>query len=146
MLSTFFSELKILESSLVLVTLYMRNLDMLKCLLWYGIVWSSFNLIAFPMTLSHEKVWSRVWDCRSFFGIVGLFLVNLEASTRFGFWEITGAPCTVTLGAAAVTTIYIAPLEMSASISVRGWMKWFFFLFNCLYSMQIIGKSQRAQS
>lgn len=76
MMSTFFSEQKILESSLVLLTLYGRNLDMLKCLLYYGIAWSSFNLIVFPMTLSHEKVWSRVWDCRSFFGIVGLFLVK----------------------------------------------------------------------
>jgi len=41
-LSTVFLELKAIEPLLVLMTLYMRNLDVLKCLLKYGMVWSSY--------------------------------------------------------------------------------------------------------
>lgn len=63
MMNTFFSDRKILESLLVLLILHVTNLDMLKYLLKYGIVWPSYEpLIAFPMTLSCEKVWPRVWD------------------------------------------------------------------------------------
>lgn len=139
MMSTFFSELKILESSLVLVTLYVRNLDMLKCLLWYGIVWSSFNLIAFPMTLSREKVWSRVRDCRSFFG---------QSGSKYKVWILRDHWCTVYCNSGSCccnNNLYCSFGNVCIDFCQRL-DEMVFFLFNCLYSMQIIGKSQRAQS
>lgn len=103
----------------------------------------AFNIIAsIALMLLCENAWSRVWDC-SCFCCVFFFLIHLEASRRFGFWEITGTSCTKTVGSASEIRFNIAPLEMSALISVRGWIKYIYFLFNCLCSMQILGESRR---
>lgn len=78
------------------------------------------------------------------FGIVILFLIHLEAS-RFGFWEITGAPRTITLGTAAVIRfLYCCFGNVCIDFCQR--LDEIFFLFNCLCCLQILGKSQRTQS